>query len=249
MSGHILFSAFHKDNLIDKLLKEFKTKGWDINEIQSIFHHYHWPKIILSEEKPKFAIFSTIEQPIQSDEVNSDNFNSSIDFLGQYFPFEKEILLYLLAIEDTAKKYTKLKKTKDVKAVVEQITQIVLIHEISHWLVISVNDANGKSFYDDVKKEELRYKVPEEINFHEGLAEYFTWYILSHNKVDLSLYNWLNENAPKQYQVYSEIKEKQIQTVIEVISISREKEIQDWTKFIALFSDSRGHLAGKNYGF
>jgi hypothetical protein len=65
----------------------------------------------------------------------------------------------------------------------------------------------------------------------------------------LSLYNWLNENAPKQYQVYSEIKEKQIQTVIEVISISREKEIQDWTKFIALFSDSRGHLAGKNYGF
>lgn len=248
MNGNILFSAFHKDNLIDKLLKEFENKKWGINLIQSIFHKYHWPKIILSEEKPKFAIFSTIEQPIQSDEVDS-----SIDLLGQYFPQKMEIKLYLLAIEEAAKRYAKYKDINNINGIVEvivdQITQIVLIHEISHWLVISVKDEEENTFYDDEKKKELKYEEVEEINFHEGLAQYFTWYILTENKEDLSLFDWLNENAPVQYQVYSEIKDKGIQKVIDVISLSRKKETQDWTLFKGLFSEGRGHLAGKKYGF
>jgi len=254
MEKQIIFTAFEKDNLIDQLLKKFKAQDWDINQINSIYHHYHWPTFFLSEEKPKFTIFSTIEQSIQtdevdSDEVDSDNFNSSIDFLGQYFPIEEEIKLYLLAIEETAIKYAKYKDIDDIKGIVEQITQIALIHEISHWLVISVKDANGNSFYNDVKKEQLRYKKPEEINFHEGLAEYFTWYILQKNEVDLTLFDWLNKTAPKQYQVYSAIKNKEIQTVINAISLSRNKKIQDWTEFIELFDKCRGSLASKKFGF
>lgn len=248
MEKQIVFTAFEKDNLVDKLLEKFKIQGWDINDVKSIYHYYHWPTIILSEEKPKFTIFSTIEQTIQSDEVDSENCNSSIDLLGQYFPVEKEVRLYLLAIEEAAIRYTKLKNNKDIKALIEQITLIVLIHEISHWLVISVKDENKNSFFDDVKKEGLLYKDIEQVNFHEGLAQYLTWYILKENNVDMTLFNWLNKNAPKQYQVYSEIIDESIETVILTISLSRKDIIQDWNKFKDLFFTKRGCIKTKKYG-
>ena len=206
MSGHILFSAFHKDNLIDKLLGELRLKfNWDINEIESDYHKYHWCNIILTEE-------------IKTN-VNWDSeFPFEIDLLGEYS--KNEIKLFILMIEKYAINICENKKER--KNLIEKLSYIVLIHEMVHWIIYTIKDHKMSVFTSTTDN------GIDKTNFHEGLAQYFNWYIIQKDTELLEVFEKLNQNQPSEYKVFEVLKDKDISDIMIAISVSRNEKRQSW---------------------
>jgi len=206
MTRHILFSTFYQNNLIDRLLGEFKLNfNWDINEIESDYHKYHWCNIILTEE-------------IKSD-VNWDSeFPFEIDLLGEYS--KNEIKLFILMIEKYAINICENKKER--KNLIEKLSYIVLIHEMVHWIIYTIKDHKMRVFTSTTDN------GIDKTNFHEGLAQYFTWYIIQKDTELLEVFEKLNQNQPSEYKVFEVLKDKDISDIMIAISVSRNEKRQSW---------------------
>ena len=257
MSEHILFSAFHKDNLIDKLLGELKENfKWNIDEIDSVFHKYHWCNIILTEE-----IISRDKLDLEEREA-IDKFPFKFDLLGQYLNEKQEIKLSIRKIEECASQKFKADNKKR-KNIIEKLSYIILIHEIAHWIVYAIKDHEG-----EVLKETLDTGIDKK-NFHEGLAQYFTCYIIQNDTELLGIFKKLNKRQPDEYKVFKEIFKKDISDIMIAISVSRKKNKQSWEFLKSVIEISkkdkrdlvekkdinnflekhRGKFMGKQYGF
>lgn len=205
MSGHILFSVFHKENLIDKLLGELKENfKWEIDEIDSDFHRYHWCNIILTEERKIIPIKDV-----------------TIELLGEYSNKKQEIKLYIRMIEYYGKEEFKMDSEKS-KNLIEKLTYIVLIHEMAHWIVYAIKDSKKNIIIGTRDNED------DSTNFHEGLAQYFTWYIIKNDSELLRIFEKLNENQPNQYKVFKDLITRDISDIIIAISVSRKLNRQSW---------------------
>ena len=212
MSEHILFSAFHKDNLIDKLLGKLKDEfRWDIDENNSTFPKYRWCNIIFSDE---IKIISLKVQDI------------TIELLGEYSPNKQEIILYKSMIEYYAMEDINRDNEKR-KNLIEKLTYIVLINEIAHWIVYAIKDSK-KNIISGTRDNE-----DDSTNFHEGLAQYFTWYIIQNDPELLGIFEKLNENQPDQYKVFKDLIETDIDIsdVMIGVSVSRNLNKQSWEFF------------------
>ena len=250
MKKSITFSPFEKgSNSIDQLLSLFNDLNWGVSAIDSTYHKYHWPRIILTEENGKLALeipdlnvynendYNQLDErnfdrdlEKEDEEIKVCDPEDEIDLLGAYIPRrgEGEIALYILRIEQTADKYSQYAKIP-LEHAIESLSLVVLLHEISHWIVCSIKDSNGKRFRS------LRYTNKEEVYFHEGLAQYFTWFILkkgfdSSNGENLAIFTWLEKRQKKQYQVFSEIAQFNIEDILAAIICLRNDKVQKWSE-------------------
>jgi hypothetical protein len=86
---------------------------------------------------------------------------------------------------------------------VDYLTAIVLVHELTHWAIHWNCDFNQKSLRCD-----LRYEYEDEINFHEGLAQYFTDNTIRKLglKKMIDLFDFLKQRQSYPYRVFEEFK-------------------------------------------
>jgi hypothetical protein len=219
MNG-LIFTTFNKDgNPVDELISIFDNHNWPVAEIYSEFHKYHWPDITLSEKK------RTIEKSYDDGFLNEKEYWGDMDLLGEYIPEKRQIILYILTIEKAAKKlYETIGARLDVA--IDILTNIVLVHEISHWIV--------HTFYPHTKRkraDRIRYSKKEEIYFHEGLAQYFTWIIIENVKGYLDVFKELNRHQSKPYHEFKTFWKKDIDDIIAALAICKLKNIQNIDRF------------------
>jgi len=228
-----IFQEYYIKNLIDLLLDKFKNAKFQLNEISNNkeFHKYSWPNIILSDE---------ITLTNNSDETEKWN----IDKLGKYNNKRREITLYIQKIINVSTAYQLTDINLNLNKVITEITTIVLLHEITHWIVTSVEVENSNLY------NKHKYRSYQQKCFHEGLAQFFTFKSLQSEllSIDVNIFHWLNINSPTQYSIYAQLKDNEISTIIRMLIVARKKDIQEWDKFKELATLSRGTIKTGIYG-
>jgi len=118
--------------------------------------------------------------------------DDGMELLGSY-NYEKNLIkMYAENIQETAEQFNMYKDITDINKTLENLTNIVLTHEIAHWLIDTTLDSDPKN---------IKYKEDDEKDFHEGLAQYFTYYIHGEDE----LFNWLVRNQSKRYNIYKDL--------------------------------------------
>jgi hypothetical protein len=194
-----------EEELISILIETFKNHGWTIDELPAIFD---------SDEKPNELTTNTELLDIEK-------------YLGIYRVkdkcFKGEVVLYHENIKDLSHRYfyefEMRGKEIDGKRIFifltsddyliseneifDYLKSIVLIHELTHWMIHWNSDFNQKSL-----KCEDKYESADEINFHEGLAQYFTDCVIRKygNKKMLDVFDRLNLKQSRTYKVFVELK-------------------------------------------
>ena len=207
-----------EDELKSILFETFEQHGWKINELPTIFD---------SDQKPN----NLSSNP---DLLDIEN------FLGIYRLKEKcsigEVVLYRENIKDLSNRYFYELEMRGKKIdgkpifvflttddylirasdIFEYLNSIVLIHELTHWMIHWNIDFNKKSLKCDDK-----YESDDEIDFHEGLAQYFTDSVIRKygNKKIIDLFESLNSKQSKPYQVFEELKTDLDGKTIEISSV------------------------------
>jgi hypothetical protein len=90
-----------------------------------------------------------------------------------------------------------------LKDSIDYLTAIVLIHELTHWLIHWGTDFNQESLRCD-----FRYENGDPKEFHEGLAQYFTDFVLREygNRKICEIFDFLKEKQSELYNVFEELK-------------------------------------------
>ncbi len=249
--NRISFVSFNKEkNPIDDVLQLFKRSHpyWYVYNIESIYHQYHWPDIILSEKEKVIklnlsSIFpDELEDLIKRELISNNEYSNQEDLfselkeqfigvLGEY-NHNGTIKLFIKRIEKTAQNYFSL-MGGDIKDIIECLTEIVLIHEIVHWLM-------HKSMQPSVRKFKIRYTSQDEVYYHEGMAQYFTNEIINSSKMHTNIFNWLLASQIKRYRVFLDIlpPKYSFKDVMAGLVTSSILDIQNWTKLTKEISDS-----------
>ncbi len=86
---------------------------------------------------------------------------------------------------------------------IDYLTAIVLVHELTHWMIHWGTDFNQESLRCD-----FRYENGDLKEFHEGLAQYFTDHVLRAygNSKIYEIFNFLKDRQSEPYQVFEELK-------------------------------------------
>lgn len=205
-----VFFQYHNENCFDKLIKIFNQGNWEINNQNNELNgktENEWPDIVLTE-KEKIKITPEDYEPYK------------IESLGEYIVENKTIKLYVKTILEMAKDYIKSKNyidgkpllvfiTKDtvinVKEAFEIFTEIVLVHELAHWLMhVGYSKSFRKDHYQLIN---FHYTNKNEIQYHESFAQIFTnYFCATHSDVRYwTLFKWLEEKQPCNYKKYKEL--------------------------------------------
>lgn len=188
-----LYKDKDSGNLLDALIREFKSRCWCFDELeQPYFHKYTWPDIVLSDRDAAF------KNPLggQNDFV--------IESLGCYDPEADQVILYMPKIRQTAEEYkSKNQDPTSLSKIVENLSTLILLHEFTHWIVAKGTfelETNPLWYSEPIYT--FLYKEKEHVYFHEAVAQIFTNYFCKQDKELSKLFDWLEGNQPEQYQVY-----------------------------------------------
>jgi hypothetical protein len=99
---------------------------------------------------------------------------------------------------------------------INYLTAIVLIHELTHWMIHWGSDFNQKSL-----KCQFKYNNIDQKEFHEGLTQYFTDHVVNiyGNQKIKELFIFLKEKQSPPYQVFEELKTDLDENPIEISSL------------------------------
>jgi len=207
MRDFTLGNLFHDSTkMLDNLIKILKENHWTVYNGNS-FHEYQWPDIVLSERKIKIS------------EGEWDT-----DYLGAYFltPLaigEMECLNkcnekyesiedegYVVLYENTILECASSIKLDNItlEQVIIGLTTIVLIHEFAHWIILDVT-MEGVEKFDKANFNANYEKNPDFKNFHERLAQYFTYFMIQNNNNLKNIFLHLNEGQSQPYKRWMEL--------------------------------------------
>ncbi|MBK7035857.1 MAG: hypothetical protein IPH42_05830 [Bacteroidetes bacterium] len=165
-------------------------------EIQlSIFYYHQFekrelPGIFISDELINIEAVSKLSGKDilrkSIDDIKKDEINKyCIDLLGLYCPEDEKIILFTNRIKDAA---------EDLKIKNELLQQIVLLHEIGHWI-------SHKLAYKKKDWELDKYNKAT-VGVHEGLAQLYTWWVVENFLELKEPFNTLNEHQSPPYLVW-----------------------------------------------
>jgi hypothetical protein len=192
-----VFFQFKKNNKIDSFLEIFENNGWILPEsFSNTLTKYEWPDIVLSKA------------------IRDGQF--SMDLLGQYRYVgnnEGQVILFYESIMHAAKGYYNTNplgcNEKTLNSYFEDLSKVVLIHEFVHWLMHHIDcleiDPYGTGVRSSCYGSGFINNTPDSLNFHEGLAELFTYLFIKDNKSLLDIFVWVNNQSPAQYQCYKDL--------------------------------------------
>jgi hypothetical protein len=205
-SNHAHFHIFNHDH-IDNLIASFSDCGWNMRKSRAQFH---WPDIIFSDKILKIK-----------------NSEYDIELLGSYSPRfggwvkEGQITLYYDKIEDVVLEYLqkelKIKSNDELYEIelvknTKYLTSIVLHHEFVHWIMHWCESPRlGDNKFLSRKFIPMKYNEEDNINFHEGFAQLFTFIFCSEpgNEGLLKLFLWLETSQSECYKKYTVLYSKQ----------------------------------------
>lgn len=226
-----VFFQYHKDNLLDKLLDLFKGHGWIIEGPVNELKKYHWPDIVLSEKKSPKKL---------------DGYD--IELMGAYIlpndceKIEGQVYLYIPTILKVADDYVKEHSIAPDKLmeVFEQLTEIVLVHEFMHFIMHFIECKKvEKNNNETTKLCPFHYDNIDQINFHEGFAQLFTYYLIKIRPELLSIFEWLEKGQSSQYKVFREVEKYGVELSTKVLGVLKEMNVQSW-EFTKILYDDKG---------
>jgi len=200
MASAPLFFQFKRNNQIDSFLDFFKKNGWYIRRsISGTLTKYQWPDIVLS----KMMIVGGF----------------GIDRFGFYnFEGESEgqVILDYEAIMEAAQKYYDTCPSgyneRTLNDYFEDLSTVVIIHEFVHWLmhyaICTAIDPIENEKYSLAYGEGpngYMYNEIDEIFFHEGLAQLFTFLFIKENENLANIFKWVNNQSPAQYTIFEKL--------------------------------------------
>ena len=151
-------------------------------------------QITFSDEIPPYII-KDFKGSVKGIDIEDFNLKQIpvCQFLGQYFPETSKIKIYLKGISLVSNR-----KRIDFKL----LTQIILIHELSHYLSHHYR-LNNK------KWETKKYSIanPE---IHEFIAQLSTFLLIKNEKDLLNVFEQLSEFQPQEYQSYKLVEDPSI---------------------------------------
>lgn len=179
------------------------------------------------------------------------------DYLGKYVALDAEwekegrIVLYLKSIERIAKPYA-LEKQISISECKQNITTIVLLHEIGHWILHHMpTDETGRN---------KKYKIFSR-NFKEPVAQFFVRIAIRDDSELEKLFYWMIEQQEDVYQLdLSSVKTNDnaglnsVTDTLQKLSIIRNRiekkdiEVFDIELYKIFIFEQRGYKTGKNYG-
>ena len=125
--------------------------------------------------------------------IYKDEEYSTCNLLGIYSAKEQKIIIYLKGISRACKKYN---------IDFSLLTQVVIIHELSH-LLSHKYKLNGKTWDDN------KY-IKDNPTLHEFLAQFSTYLIIKDNIELLDVFEGLNKKQSKDYTNWSVLKEEPV---------------------------------------
>jgi hypothetical protein len=214
-----------KEELISILIETFENHGWTIEGLPNIFDSDE-KKVIIQLDQQDFwdyDNFMGIYRQVNNSWCNEGEvvlFTETIQKVAQAF-FEKDNapLRNPETGELIRRENGELTRKSDLmpfmiqgqnfdfgitlKDSIDYLTAIVLIHELTHWLIHW-----GKDFNQESLRCHFRYEDGDIKEFHEGLAQYFTDHVLmAHGNSKLyDIFNFLKDRQSKPYQVFEELK-------------------------------------------
>jgi len=250
-----IFNSISPEKSIDKLLDYFNSNAcW--NEFKNPqtsngYSKFEWPDIVLS---PKLVTLKSLSE-------HFNGFDKCIDLMGCYIANEDnnqqgQIVLYYNKIKEVAESFKSKKNDADLEEIKADLTEIVLIHEATHWIIKSLTN-----FLVETKLPEILYKEIDNINFHESMAQLFTYLYCEKNSARLlDLFNWLAKDQPEPYKLYQVFLKNGIDNFdiaarflsllrkdnIQSFTQASEKTVKDIEKYI---HSKRGAIKPRQFGF
>ena len=141
---------------------------------------------------------------------------------------------------------------------------------VSNLLVKTVQEIGGQTTGSSAKFNfdvENKTREVDVLYFHEGLAQYFTWFSIKNRKSLREVYIELNKHQREEYKIYKQLlnsldKVYNIAYIIKILKACREKNIQYWECFLKYITDyqsekdiekiifkNRGCSVSKSFGF
>jgi hypothetical protein len=208
----VFYQYYRENNILDGLIQEFAKRNWLFDKMPyDYFHQYRWPDIILSEKK------ATLVMPDDLKNIEQEESSYAIELLGCYDPDkdssnEGRVVLFMPKIHETTKKYIRhLKQDNSYEPYKEEITKyvellstLVLIHEFTHWIVQAgiFHTVRNTTLSTPLK---LKYDDKDSIFFHETIAQIFTNFFCCNYTELKTMFYWLEEQQPIQYQMYKKL--------------------------------------------
>jgi len=219
--------------MLDHFVEILKINHWTIHE-GNVFHKHHYPDIVLSERWLNLPEL-TNEHYWDTDLLGCYSL-SPIPRIGKLKCIsipegrnenlrEGYIALYENPIIQCASKLSFC--TKSPEDAINGLSLIVLMHEFAHYIVIDGGTSSIKKFNKNyfIKN----YHADEDVkNFHEGLAQYFTYFIIKKDKDLLPIFLTLSGGQSAPYQKWKELcdspngEPKDIRTILNAILLYRE---------------------------
>ena len=234
--------------LIEELLQIFQKAGWS-------------PELDQSNQNTKFRLPRITVKDFNS-EPNKKIENLDTDgLLGCYkqvdgsWKSEGEIELYDNSIIGVAKTYTQFKEDSNTqvllifvqlidsnsleisqteKEVVEDLYCIVLLHEISHWIVHCL-PKNDLPIFDDISGNDY---------FHESLAQLLTHWIIKPYPQMEALFNWLMKHQSECYTIFAK---EQIKNKFEFSKVMTEYSYEEVIKAISYCRTNQRDKNSQNF--
>jgi hypothetical protein len=231
------------DDYIDRIIAK---NNWEYEKIHSSYNHkghaeyeYKHPDILITDSEDKTpgneSVFDELGSYINKslDEICFGNLSTTKALI---ILRRQSILYYII---DNKPKIT----IDDY----DNIMLIILVHELSHWLVYKVSGRLTSDMEHLFRWEFHSTNQKQNKFFHEGLAQYFTLKYLEDKDDErlLTLFKKLNTKQPEPYTKYKEIIEYPIGKIMDSIEYCRIKNKQDWE----FFKDALDNINKKGLNF
>ena len=226
-----------EEELISILIETFKNHGWTIDELPAIFDSDEQKSSVHlnNDNFWDFENFLGVYRQVNnlwSNEGEIVLFTENINYVAQAFcDYDNAPIRNPETGELIRRENGEITRKSDLMHYLVEgqnpdygislndsiyyLTAIVLIHELTHWMIHWGTDFNQKSL-----KCEFKYNDDQK-EFHEGLAQYFTDYVINiyGNQKIKELFEFLKGKQSPPYRVFEELKTDLGENPIEISSL------------------------------
>lgn len=204
----------NENKLIHQLLSIFYRQG---------FREAIWPTIDETDDEP-----CQHQKKIDEGVFDIDN------LLGLYDPKDQTIKLFTKCIEAVAKK---------LALSVQDLQDIVLLHEFGHWITHKLPDNNNDCW------EGYPGNAVERV--HEGWAQLITWWVAKEHEKLNNVFLELNKKQTEPYQIWKGFQNSPVDSSLISLILTRKYSnckppftggyiVTDWKEFDEIQKDAQG---------
>lgn len=250
MNQNPVFYQFkNPENLLDQLIEQFEKCGWKVQKSKpDYFHNYEWPDIVLSGDKPKEQ-FEARDIERMGCYRTSGNYSVQGQIVLYYETIGEVVADYLekeLSLDKDSQKYH-----NEYNRYIELLSTIVLIHEFVHWIMHWIESPQlSDNIFLSRRYIPIEYKETDNIWFHEGFAQLFTYFLCKEDKELKDLFIWLEKGQSEAYKKFRELISKYINTLengICLLTFLREISTQSFEVAKSHLYDFSSILDNKKY--